>query len=73
MLDGHPSQLGELVDGSFASKATVTAGLDAAERHLWFVMDGWAIDVANTRLNLLSQRQGARSVSTENGCGKSER
>lgn len=39
-----PAQFSEGIDAYLAAKATVAETADAAERHLWFVMHGRAID-----------------------------
>ena len=47
-LNGHPAHFGERIDARLAAEATVTRGFGATKRHLRFVMDGGAVDMANT-------------------------
>ena len=46
-MNGDPAQFGELVDAGLAAKAAVATAFYAAKRHLGFVVDGGAVDVAN--------------------------
>lgn len=39
-LDGHPAQLGELVERRLAAEAAIAGALDAAEGHLCLVVHG---------------------------------
>ncbi len=55
VLQGHPTQLGEMLDGRLAAKAAVTTGLDPAKGHLRLIVHGRPVDVANARLDPLGQ------------------
>lgn len=44
-LDADPPQLGELVERRLTTESSVSAALDAAERHLGLVPDGLIPDV----------------------------
>src|SRR5258705_220631 len=68
--DGDPAELGEGVDPGFAAEASVTRGADAAERHLRFVLNRRAVDVANARSDAPRDPEAARDVAGEDRCGQ---
>ena len=65
-FDRDPAQLGKFVDDRLTTETAITARLDAAEGHLWFVGDRWTIDMANARLYSFCDRQRAINVAAEN-------
>src|SRR4051812_47216430 len=58
--DRQPSQIRELLDGRLAAEAAIAGTLDAAERHVRLVMDGWPVDVADAGLE--ARRDGHRPL-----------
>ncbi len=46
-MHGDPAQFGEFADASLATKSAVSAAFHAAKRHLSFIVNGGAVDVAN--------------------------
>lgn len=66
-----PAQFGESLDAGLAAEAPVSRILDSAAGHLGLVVNGGAVDVADTRLDA-GGLPGTRQVSPEHGCGKTE-
>ncbi len=61
-LYGYPAQVGEGFNAGLAAKAANTAVLDTTERHLGFVVDSRAVDVADASLDTLGHLYGSASV-----------
>lgn len=50
-LHRNPARLGKSIDSGVATEASPAATFDASEWHLSFVMNGWAVDMADARLD----------------------
>src|ERR1039458_8767159 len=63
----HPSKLSEFLKAGFCAESTVGAGLDSAERHLRLIVNGGAIDMADSGFETLGHSEGLVHVAAEDG------
>src|ERR1700722_3218966 len=68
--DGYPAQFREFLETGMAAEFAVAAVLHAAEGHLGLVVDGRAIDVADSEFEFFGHAQGAIDVTGEDGARK---
>src|ERR1017187_8324895 len=71
--DRHPAKFGEFLKAGFAAEATVAAVLDSAERHLRLIVNGGAIDVADSGFEALGHSEGFVYVAAEDGARQTVR